>query len=384
MRPDFTRCKRDKDLYWYKDKNVKKKYAFRYRYKNKSGKYTEKSEQNFDDENSAYHALLTVKAAVASEDYNEVEMSTLTISAWIDMYIESKKKEWKPNTYTNRVLYADKHIKPLIGHFKLVKLDRVTYIRVFINTMLENFKPGTVRTIHDFFKQVVNAAIDVEILKRNRFTKIQIKEKENKAPNVLTAAQLAQFLTTMKQTENETAIMTTLLLAHTGMRIGEAFGLQWSDIDFENQTAAITKTRDSYGTRTPKTTNSLRTVNLPNSVVQELQKYRTFCKKLLLFHGMKFKEDSFILISPNSAHPYGNVVYRNALIRVNTETGLDVKPHTFRHTFATILISQGIDAVTVAKILGNTATMVYKVYAHALENQTIKATNIIEQSIGIL
>lgn len=384
MRPDYTRCKRDKDLYWYKDKAGKKKYAFRYRYKNNLGKYKEKSEQGFEDENSAYHALLNVKAAVASSDYSEVEMSNLTVSSWIDMYIDSKKKEWKPNTYTNRVLYADKHIKPLIGHFKLVKLDRVTYIRLFINPMLERLKPGTVRAIHDFFKQVVNAAIDVEILKRNRFTKIQIKDSETKAPNVLTAAQLEHYLKTVKEIENETVVMTTLLLAHTGMRLGESYGLQWRDIDFEKQILSITKTRDKYGTRTPKTSNSIRTINLPNSIILELQKYKIYCKKLLLSHGMKLKEDSYVLISPNSARPYGSVVYRDGLIRVNKVTGLDVKPHTFRHTFATILISQGIDAVTVAKILGNTSEMVYKVYAHALENQTLKATNVIEKALESL
>ncbi|MER1985948.1 MAG: tyrosine-type recombinase/integrase [Solibacillus sp.] len=71
-------------------------------------------------------------------------------------------------------------------------------------------------------------------------------------------------------------------------------------------------------------------------------------------------------------------------VRVNKEIGLDVKLHTFRHMFATILISEGIDAVTVAKISGNIATMVYKVYAHTLENQMAKATNIIEQSMGTL
>lgn len=377
----MTRCKRDKDLYWYKDSEGKKKYAYRYRYKGALGKQKEKSKQGFEDENSAYRALLNVKALVLEEDFNEVEMSNLTVSKWIDMYIESKRKEWKPNTYTNRVIYAKKHIKPLIGHIKLVKLDRVTYIRLFINPMLEMLKPGTVRIIHDFFKQIINAAIDAEILRRNRFTKIQIKATENEQPNVISAEQLADFLTTMQQIENESAIMTALLLAHTGMRIGESLGLQWVDINFEAKTAAITKTRDEYGARTPKTKNSVRTVKLPDSVIKALLSYKTYCKKTMLSNGLRFKEESYILISTVTGLPYGSTVFRNALIRVNKLTGLDVKPHTFRHTFATILIGKGIDAVTVAAILGNTAAMVYKVYAHALEQRTNQVVDIIEQAM---
>lgn len=381
MKQPLTRCKRDKDLYWYKDSKGKKKYAYRYRYKNQLGKHVEKSKQGFSDENSAYQALLAVKASVAAKDFTEVAFSNITIARWIDLYIESKRNEWKPNTYTNRMLYADKHIKPLIGHFKITELNKVTYIKQFINPMLEQFKASTVRTIHDFFKQIVNAAIDAEILKRNRFTKIQIKDVETKEPNVLTAVQLAHTLNTLKEYEDDTAYMTAVLLAHTGMRIGEALALQWSDIDIENQTVKITKTRDRYGTRTPKTTNSVRTIKLPDSVIQHLLKYRTYCKKQLIFHGLSFKNDTYILLSPTTALPYGSTVFRNALDRVNKRTGLDAKPHTFRHTFATILISEGIDAVTIAQVLGNTAAMVYKVYAHALESQTTKTTSIIEQSI---
>jgi len=146
----MTKCKKDKDLYWYKDTDGKKKYAYRYRYKDSLGKYKEKSRQGFDNESSAYRELLTVKAKVLEQDFKELDALKLTVSTWMDMYIDSKRKEWKPNTLTNSILYSEKHIKRLIGHMNLSKLDRVSYIQLFINPLLEQYEPGTVRSIHDF------------------------------------------------------------------------------------------------------------------------------------------------------------------------------------------------------------------------------------------
>ena len=372
--------KRDKDLFTYKEDGVQK-YAYRHRYKNQFGKWSEKSKTGFLNENDAYKQLLQVKAQVVEEDFRELDASTLSVARWIDMYIESKRNEWKPNTLTNRLLYAKKHLKPLIGHFKLGKLDRVTYIQAFINPMLETHEPGTVRGIHDFFKQVINAAIDVEILKRNRFTKIQIKTPENPAANFMTAEQLALFLQTMKDDGNRTAYMIAQVLAHTGMRIGEALGLQWKDIDFELGTVTIKRTRDQYGPRTPKTKNSYRTIHLPANTLNELERYKTYCKKVLLRNGEKFKESNFVFISNETGAPYGTTSFRSVLRRMSKKVGFKVRAHTFRHTFATILISKGIDVVAVAAILGNTPKMVLQVYAHVIENRNAELTNIINQAM---
>lgn len=51
-----------------------------------------------------------------------------------------------------------------------------------------------------------------------------------------------------KEHEDETYYSILLLLSYTGMRKGEALGLQWKDIDFETQTIGIMRNRTRYGT----------------------------------------------------------------------------------------------------------------------------------------
>lgn len=65
---------------------------------------------------------------------------------------------------------------------------------------------------------------------------------------------------------------------------------------------------------------------------------------------------------------------------MSKKVGFKVRVHTFRHTFATILISKGIDVVSVAAILGNTPKMALQVYAHVIENRNAELTNIINQA----
>jgi len=50
------------------------------------------------------------------------------------------------------------------------------------------------------------------------------------------------------------------------MRKGELATLTWKDIDFASKTIAITKSRDEYGVRDPKTRNSIRTINMSSEL----------------------------------------------------------------------------------------------------------------------
>jgi hypothetical protein len=64
---------------------------------------------------------------------------------------------------------------------------------VYINKLLEIYEPSTVRLFHKLFKVAINAAVDNEIIPRNRFNKITIPVEEVN-DNFLTAKELNFFL----------------------------------------------------------------------------------------------------------------------------------------------------------------------------------------------
>lgn len=114
-----------------------------------------------------------------------------------------------------------------------MKLDRSTYITGYINVLLESYSVSSVENYHNIFRIAVNAAVENEIIERNRFTKISIKrqEEEEALENFLSPTQLKDFLAAAKEKLNIVRYTGIFLLAYTGLLRGEAQGLKWKDID---------------------------------------------------------------------------------------------------------------------------------------------------------
>ena len=67
-------------------------------------------------------------------------------------------------------------MKPLLGRYKLQKLDKATYQREFINVLEKRYAPSMLKLLHTLFKIAINAAVEAEVLDRNRFTKVKLSE----------------------------------------------------------------------------------------------------------------------------------------------------------------------------------------------------------------
>lgn len=378
------KCKKDNELYWYLNSKGEKRWCFRHRYYDLFGKRREKSEQGFTSEAAAYRALCAVRAKLATGNNIEVEHDKMTVGQWMDIWYETHKNEWEVTTRIQRKNIIKYQIEPLIGKLRLSTLDKETYKRKFINPLLKEYKPSTVRLFHRIFKVAINAAVDAEILPRNRFTKIKISDEEREEPNVLSIQELNTFLEAA-ETEPFTSKLIVYTLAFTGMRRGEALGLKWKNIDTEKFTITIEATRDRKGYRTPKTLNSYRTIDIDENLASMFDKYRKWCKELFFSFGKRFTpeefEEQFVFISYQTAEPYMDNSLFYAFKRLSKKVGFTVKPHTLRHTHASILLSSGVDVAVVADRLGNTPNVIWETYAHVISESKSRT---VEQFISAL
>ncbi len=377
----------DKDLYYYVTSKKEKLWCYRHFYYDALGKRREKAKRRFTTEKEAYKALLEVKANLLNGNTKQVEHSNLTISEWLDIWYDTHKNDWKVTSRDQRRMAIRDQMKPLLGSYKLAELDKTTYKRVYINKLLEKYKPSTVQLFHRLFKVAINAAVDDEIIPRNRFNKITIQQDEPK-DNFLTAEELKKLLAAAKQYENETNYTFLLTLAYSGMRKGEALGIQWKNVDFDAHTITVERTKDNKGVRTPKTKNSYRTILMDDLSIKQLQQYKTWCKQVKLSYGKKLKDNDFVFISFQTGEPVSDttVMYglrrtiKKANEKVETSQGKikEVTLHGLRHTHATLLISQRIPVKVIAERLGNTPQMIFDIYGHTfkeLESEAVTAFN---------
>lgn len=377
------KSKKDKDLYFYFNNKKEKLWCYRYRYYDALGKRREKAKQGFKTENDAYRALLEVKSSVVNGEVKQVENSNLTIAEWFDIWYETHKNDWKVTSRKQRESTIRLQIKPLLGRYKLTELDKTTYKRVFINALLKQYAPGSVQLFHKIFKTVINAAVDDEIIPRNRFNKITI-EIDKKDDNFLTAAELKKFLTDAKNLGTITTYTLILLLAYTGLRKGEALGLQWENINFEDKTLTVERTRDYDGVRTPKTKNSYRTLLIDETLITHLKTYKTWCKATMLSFGEHIKEDDFVFISYQTGKPISENLIEYTINKIIKKTGCKkITAHGLRHTHATILIGQRIPVKVIANRLGNTPQMILDIYGHSFKDLEEESVQAFEQALSM-
>lgn len=385
-KPKVNKCHRDKELFWYMDHEGNKRWLYRHRYYDVLGKRREKKQQGFTSESAAYRALCEVRAKLVTGNNIEVENENMKVSEWLDIWYESNKNSWRDNTVRQRQNMIRDQFKPLLGKYKLASLDKETYKREFIQKLeKQGYKASTIRLFHRVFKVAINAAVDNEFLPRNRFTKVIIKDDDsNDDVFVLTKTELQKVLN--YALENETITISTLFhfLAYSGCRRGEAFGLQWKDIDFVNNRITIERQRTKSKVGPLKTKNSYRTIDMEPTIMQMLKKYQSWCKQLFLYNGQKLKEDDFVFISYQTKEPFADNSLHYAFHRVKERTGITspFTPHVFRHTHATLLLlSAKVDVTVVADRLGNTPKVVWETYAHVLEEAKLEVVEIFSKAV---
>lgn len=377
---------KEPEIYHYFNASDEQLWMFRHKYYDSFGKRKEKKKSGFKTEKAALKALLEVKAATLRGNTKLIENDNLTVGEWLDMWYESNQMNWKDTTRIQREYIIRLHLKPFLGHYKLQKLDRYIYQREFLNRVEGKYKPNTIQTWHNAFKIAINAAVEEEILTRNRFTKITICSDEDTEQeikeNFLTPSELVSFIDDAKKHENITTYSLFLTIAYTGIRRGESIGLQWKNIDFDKKTITIERTRDEKGVRSPKTKNSYRTILVDDLVMKQLETYKKWCKQVLFKNSHKLNDETYVFINEDSGDPISNshVLYRFNKIKKRTNFR-EITVHGLRHTHATILLNEGQNVKEIAKRLGNTVDMIYKIYGHILKELEEQSVTLFGQSL---
>jgi integrase len=177
-----------------------------------------------------------------------------------------------------------KHWLPIIGNLPLADITRNHVRSVISQKLRQGMKLATAQLVLDVLKSCLNTAVEDELIAKNpaaRAGKMLFTDKRSKKIEALSRGVLAFLLQTASQKMPE-AYPVVLLLARTGMRIGEALGLQVQDIDFGRREIVVKRTWGSrsriYGEariNTPKS-GKPRSVDMSRQLVQTLKTYLKF------------------------------------------------------------------------------------------------------------
>jgi integrase len=140
-------------------------------------------------------------------------------------------------------------------------------------------------------------------------------------------------------------------MTFTGLRLGEALGLEWGDIDWNGGFLTVQRARWRDHTTSPKTAGSIRRVNLSVETVKVLEQHRKAIAAQSLVAGRSMSEKVFVNEAGGPADESKVRKAHNLALKV---AGLRrIRVHDLRGTFAALLVSAGVPLYTVSKLLGH-------------------------------
>ena len=298
------------------------------------------------------------------------EQSRMTLSEWLNQWLENMADTLRPNTLRNYRSYIENHIRPSLGDKQLARLTPKD-IQRFYEKLGGSLASGTVRRIHTTLHGALKAAQQAHLIASNPTEQIIAPKFSYGAKQILTDEQLDVFMRVIAEDEIWCDFFYTELT--TGLRRGEICGLKWEDFDEVAGTLKVCHTvyREAGGELTAgdtKTNAGTRKILLPASTAAVLSERKESALSEWIFPNLLKPEQP---TDPGSAYRQLKVLLKRA--------GLpNIRFHDLRHTFATHALASGVDVKTLSSILGHTrAAFTLDTYTHTTSDMQKRASEVV-------
>lgn len=313
--------------------------------------------------------------------------SIVTVNSWFNTWIEEYKEPTvKKNTITAYKTTYKQHIKKPLGGKKMKEV-RPEMIQRLYNSLKKKGKAAkTIDLVSTVLHGMFQQAYKNEMIQKNPIPLATLpKMKKVKESRVMTLEEQKLFMKYVK--DDEIADICELFLS-TGLRSGELRGLDWkTDIDFKNKIIHVTGTLNydkdtGWRKDEPKTPTSYRDIPMLDNVERLLKRVKRQQMEMRLYMGNKWKPikglENLVFLQPTGTPLYKGYMKKH-LDNVQKQIRKDgyeferITPHTFRHTFATRCIENGMPPQVLKGILGHSKlSMTMDLYAHVLPDTKAK------------
>lgn len=293
----------------------------------------------------------------------------MTLRQYLDQWIETvtpTSAPLSPAAYKTIIRRLD----PLIGNKRLGRLTTLDIQRAYAD-IIPLFAPNTVQTTHRMLHAALADAVKWQIIPRNPATGTEVPRPPIQTMQVFSDDEVHHLL---DATANDRYHTLWALLVTTGLRLGEATGLLWEDVDLVGKRITVQRTLQRQKGKgmvlkdRPKTSKSRRTVKLGDNVVSLLRQLRVRQVEEKLRLGPTWSSNHDLVFTNNAGGPIDSSRiekhWKRTLNRIDLKI---IRLHDLRHTAATLALKWGIHPKKVQEMLGHSSIRTtLDLYSHVL------------------
>ena len=286
----------------------------------------------------------------------------------INEYLEYLKYQKNYSDYTvlnykNDILEFFDYLSRESLNYKTIEYSDIRFYLMYLKEEKHDDNSSVSRklsSLRGLYKYLANE----KIVKSNVFSLVNAPKKSKKLPRYFEYNELEElFLVPDTNTSlGQRDLLLLEMLYATGVRVGELVNIKVKDIDLGRRNIII----------------------LGKGNKERFVTYGEYCEDIL----KRYLNDGYILLNKTGSdylflnNNGGNLTERGVryiLDQIIKQTSINknISPHMIRHSFATHLLNQGCDLMTVQKLLGHESIKATQIYTHIT---TDRLKNVYEHS----
>jgi integrase len=290
----------------------------------------------------------------------------MTVGEWLDKWLKLQKPKVAPKTYAHDETRVRLHLKPRLGSVPLGKLDSLQVQQLYADMANDGKSASEQNKAGGVLRRALANAVRAKLVPYNVAKEERLPKVRRKEITPLTLPQAAALLAAADGHRLATLFDFAL---DVGPRMGELFGLHWSDVNLDAGTVTIRHSLEELSgnlrLKDTKTENSRRTIILAKRTVAALRQH------LDRMQGEGHDvTDGILFPAAEGGYLRQSNFLRRVLRPILAAAGLPtIRPYDLRHTSATLLLASGQSVKAVSRRLGHDdIETTLRHYAHVLPN----------------
>lgn len=312
-----------------------------------------------------YHEVREKKALAMQEmNVSRLPGKAVTIDQLCREWLFSVQGSLKQSSYSCYHTQIEKHISPWFCRCRAEEITTDMIAKFAVEKSNSGLSGRTIKSLLILLQSILRYGEEHGYLSM-RGISVRYPRVEDYELHLISDVQMQKLITWLM--ESEDSFSTGLLLCiYTGIRVGELSGLQWQDIDFDQEIMHIRRTASrirNVGAAgeerktlliigSPKSLSSVRDIPVPSFLLERMGAVRTNPEHYLLTGSGRCMEPRGI------QRRFAAVLEECHIPRTNI--------HSLRHTFATRCTEMGFDSKTLSEILGHSSVKItMDIYVHS-------------------